>query len=121
MIEVPAAALVAEELAREADFFSIGTNDLVQYTLACDRGNPRVSGLCDVSHPAVLRLIEMTVGAAHAVGKPVGVCGEAAGDPAAIPLLLERGVDELSVGPARLAEVRRFVQTLRVGEPVWSS
>jgi phosphotransferase system enzyme I (PtsI) len=121
MIEVPAAALIAEDLAREADFFSIGTNDLVQYTLACDRGNPRVSGLCDVSHPAVLRLIDMTVSAAHSAGKLVGVCGEAAGDPESIPLLLELGVDELSVGPARLAEVRRSVQTLRVGEPARSS
>ncbi len=109
MIEVPAAALVSEELAWEADFFSIGTNDLVQYVLACDRGNPRVSGLYDVAHPAVLRLIDLTVQAAHGAGKPVAVCGEAAGDPATIPLLVGLGVDELSVGPARLPDVRRLV------------
>jgi phosphoenolpyruvate-protein phosphotransferase len=109
MIEVPAAALVAEELAREADFFSLGTNDLVQYVLACDRGNPRVSGLYDVAHPAVLRLIDLTVQAAHKAGKPVAVCGEAAGDPASIPLLVALGVDELSVGSTRLSDVRRLL------------
>jgi phosphocarrier protein FPr len=112
MIEVPAAALTAKELAREVDFFSIGTNDLIQYTLASDRGNSRVSRLCDVSHPAVLRLIDMTVTAAHSAKLPVAVCGEAAGDPASIPLLLDLGVDELSVGPARVPEVRERVQSI---------
>jgi phosphoenolpyruvate-protein phosphotransferase len=111
MIETPAAALIAGALAREADFFSIGTNDLVQYTLACDRGNPRVAAQCRPEHPAVLRLIHMTVGAAHDAGIPVGVCGEVAGDPALIPLLLGLGMDELSVGPARLPAVRGTVQS----------
>jgi phosphoenolpyruvate-protein phosphotransferase len=113
MIEVPAAALLADALAMEADFFSLGTNDLVQYTLACDRGNPRVADRCRFLHPAVLRLVDMTVRAAHAAGRPVGVCGEAAGDPDAVPLLVGLGVDELSVGPARLSAVRNHLRTLR--------
>jgi phosphocarrier protein FPr len=103
---VPAAALIAGTLAREADFFSIGTNDLTQYTLARDRGNERVGTACDVLHPAVLRLIDMTVRAAHAENKPVAICGEAAGDREAMPILVGLGVDELSVGPARLPDVR---------------
>ena len=106
MIEVPAAALIVASLAREADFFSLGTNDLVQYTLACDRGNPRVAALCRFQHPAVLRLVDMTVRAAHGAQRPVGVCGEAAGDMLAVPLLVGLGVDDLSVEPARLPAVR---------------
>jgi phosphotransferase system enzyme I (PtsI) len=116
MIEVPGAALIADALAREADFFSIGTNDLVQYTLACDRGNARVSGLCRLQHPAVLRLIDLIVRGAHAAGRPVGVCGEAAGDAAALPLLVGLGVDELSVSPGRLPDVRRQLQGLDYGQ-----
>lgn len=112
MIEVPAAALIADVLAREADFFSLGTNDLLQYTLACDRGNPRVSSLCRLTHPAVLRLIDMVVRAAHDAGRRVGVCGEAAGDPASMPLLVGLGVDELSVGPARLPAARQQLSAL---------
>jgi phosphocarrier protein FPr len=112
MIETPAAALNAAALAQEADFFSIGTNDLVQYTLACDRGNARVAALCRPEHPAVLRLVDMTVRAAHAAGKPVGVCGEVAGDPLYVPLLLGLGIDELSAGPARLPDLRRTVRGL---------
>jgi phosphoenolpyruvate-protein phosphotransferase len=111
MIEVPAAALIAEALAGAADFFSLGTNDLVQYTLACDRGNARVGHLAQITHPAVLRLIEMAVKAAHAAGRTVGVCGEAAGEATVIPLLVGLGVDELSVAPERLPMVRR-----RIGE-----
>jgi phosphotransferase system enzyme I (PtsI) len=112
MIEVPAAALSAVNLARVADFFSIGTNDLVQYTMAADRGNPRVAALCRPQHPAVLRLIDIVVRAAHAENKLVAVCGEAAGDPAVVPLLVGLGVDELSVSPARLPALRRQVPTL---------
>jgi phosphoenolpyruvate-protein phosphotransferase len=111
MIEVPAAALIADALAGAADFFSLGTNDLVQYTLACDRGNARVGHLAQITHPAVLRLIEMAVKAAHAAGRTVGVCGEAAGEATVIPLLVGLGVDELSVAPERLPMVRR-----RIGE-----
>jgi phosphoenolpyruvate-protein kinase (PTS system EI component) len=112
MIEVPGAALIADALARAADFFSLGTNDLVQYTLACDRSNARVGGLCRLQHPAVLRLIDLVVRAAHGAGRPVGVCGEAAGDAAALPLLIGLGVDELSVSPNRLPEVRRQLRRL---------
>ena len=85
MIEVPAAALMAEPLAREVDFFSIGTNDLTQYTLAMDRGHPKLAPQVDALHPAVLRLIGMTVEGAHAHGRWVGVCGGIAGGPAAVP------------------------------------
>ena len=97
MIETPAAAICAEELAREADFFSIGTNDLTQYVLAVDRGNGNVASLYSELHPAVLRMVEMTVRAAKKAGIKVSVCGESASDPLAIPFFLGIGVDELSV------------------------
>jgi phosphoenolpyruvate-protein kinase (PTS system EI component) len=113
MIEVPGAALITRELAREADFFSLGTNDLVQYTLACDRGNQRVAALCRIQHPAVLRLVDMVVQAAHAANRQVGVCGEAGGDPEVVPLLVGLGVDDLSVEPARLPAVRARLQALQ--------
>lgn len=112
MVEVPAAALAADRLAAEAEFFSIGTNDLVQYTLAADRGNPKVAGLSDPLHPAVLRLIDMTVRAAHARGIPVAVCGDAAGDPRVIPALVALGVDELSMPPAAIPAAKRQVRSL---------
>lgn len=86
-------------LGTSVDFFSIGTNDLTQYTLAAERGNPRLAYLGDALHPAVLRLIEQVVQAAHAVGKWVGVCGELAGEAEAVPILVGLGVDELSVNP----------------------
>ncbi|MCL7940320.1 phosphoenolpyruvate--protein phosphotransferase [Halomonas sp. ATCH28] len=111
MIEVPSCALLAPTLAAEVDFFSVGTNDLTQYTLAIDRGHPELSAQADGLHPAVLKLIEMTVTAAHAQDKWVGVCGELASDAVAVPVLVGLGVDELSVSArqvplvkARLAE-----------------
>lgn len=110
MVEVPAAALNAAAFAREADFFSIGTNDLTQYTLACDRGNERVSGLYQPLHPAVLRLIAMTCEAAHAYGRHVAVCGDLAGDARATPLLIGLGVDELSCAAGQIALVRRAIR-----------
>lgn len=110
MIEVPAAALNAEALAREADFFSIGTNDLTQYTLACDRGNSLVAALYQPLDPAVLRLIAMACAAAHRYGRPVSLCGELGGDPDATALLIGLGIDELSCAPAALAAVRAAVQ-----------
>ena len=110
MIEVPSAALLAPVLAREVDFFSIGTNDLTQYCLAIDRGHPQLSAQADGLHPAVLRLIEMTVTAAHAQGKWVGVCGELASDRLAVPLLIGLGVDELSVTPRSIALVKARVR-----------
>ena len=110
MIEVPAAALNARAIARASDFLSIGTNDLVQYTLAADRQDPAVAGLAVAHHPAVIRLIARVVSAAHAAGIPVDVCGEAGGDPELLPLLVGLGVDELSVSPSRLAATRRMVR-----------
>ncbi|MCO7517049.1 phosphoenolpyruvate--protein phosphotransferase [Pseudomonas guariconensis] len=110
MVEVPSAALLAPQLAREVDFFSIGTNDLTQYTLAIDRGHPSLSAQADGLHPAVLRLIDMTVRAAHAEGKWVGVCGELAADPQAVAVLLGLDVDELSVAARSVAEVKALVR-----------
>ncbi|MBS7663897.1 phosphoenolpyruvate--protein phosphotransferase [Pseudomonas lalucatii] len=112
MVEVPSAALLAPVLAREVDFFSIGTNDLTQYCLAIDRDHPSLSAQADGLHPAVLRLIDMTVAAAHAHGKWVGVCGELAGDRLAVPVLVGLGVDELSVSPRAIALVKARVREL---------
>ncbi|XGA78745.1 phosphoenolpyruvate--protein phosphotransferase [Halomonas sp. CH40] len=106
MIEVPSSALLAPTLAAEVDFFSIGTNDLTQYTLAIDRGHPELSAQADGLHPAVLRLIQMSVDAAHAHGKWVGVCGELASDAMAIPVLVGLGVDELSVSARQIPLVK---------------
>ncbi len=106
MIEVPSAALIADELAKEAAFFSIGTNDLVQYTLAVDRLNETVSRLYQPTHPAVLRLIDMTVRAGHAYNRPVAVCGEMASDPVLAILLVGLGVDELSVAPNQIPQLK---------------
>ncbi|GAB4533150.1 MAG: phosphoenolpyruvate--protein phosphotransferase [Anaerolineales bacterium] len=116
MVEIPAAALSATILATEVDFFSIGTNDLTQYTLAAERGNPNLAYLSDGLHPAVLRLIRMVVEAAHAQGKWVGVCGELAGDPQAVPLLVGLGVDELSLNPAGIPQVKDIIRGLRAAD-----
>ena len=112
MIEVPSAALIAEHLAREVDFFSIGTNDLTQYTLAMDRGHPQLAPQADALHPAVLGLISLTVEAAHRHGKWVGVCGGMAAEPLAVPVLLGIGVDELSVPVPAIAAVKALVRRL---------
>jgi phosphocarrier protein FPr len=114
MIEVPSAALLAPVLAKEVDFFSVGTNDLTQYTLAIDRGHPTLSAQADGLHPAVLQLIDITVRAAHAHGKWVGVCGELAADPAAVPILVGLGVDELSVSARSIGEVKACVRELNL-------
>ncbi|WP_273806426.1 MULTISPECIES: phosphoenolpyruvate--protein phosphotransferase [unclassified Pseudomonas] len=114
MIEVPSAALLAPVLAPEVDFFSVGTNDLTQYTLAIDRGHPLLSGEADGLHPSVLRLIDMTVRAAHAHGKWVGVCGELAADPLAVPVLVGLGVDELSVSARSVPLVKARVRELEL-------
>ena len=113
MIETPAAALTAAALAKRADFFSIGTNDLAQYTLAADRTNPAISGRTELDpmfHPAVLRLIQMAADAAKQANIPAAVCGEMAGEPLAVPLLLGLGVTILSLAPARLPKIRAVVR-----------
>jgi phosphotransferase system enzyme I (PtsI) len=106
MIEIPSAVLVADSLAAEADFFSVGTNDLVQYLLAVDRGNQRVASLYDPCHPAVVRTLLAIFAAAQKAGIPAAVCGELGGDPLWAPLLIGLGVHELSMSPAALPEVR---------------
>jgi len=116
MIEVPSAVLVADALAREVKFFSIGTNDLIQYTIAVDRVNERIAHLYEPTHPAILRLIEMTVTAAHANNIWVGVCGEMAGEITLTPLLLALGVDELSASAGLVPRVKKAVQTLDTKE-----
>lgn len=112
MIEIPSAALIAEEIAREVDFFSIGTNDLIQYTLAVDRINNNVAKLYRSSHPSVIRLIKMTTDAARDAKIWTGICGELAADLNLTPLLLGLGVDELSVGPRELPAVRKALLSL---------
>lgn len=114
MVETPAAALLSDRLARHVDFFSIGTNDLTQYTLAVDRQNPKVTRYYDPHHEAVLRLVEMTVKNAHSAGISVGICGELAGDLSLTRRFLEMGVDELSVSPAHILELRRQVRSLNL-------
>jgi multiphosphoryl transfer protein len=116
MVETSSAALLAERFAREADFFSLGTNDLTQYTLAMDRTNPRLAPQVDALHPAVLRLIERTVDGAHKHKRWVGVCGALAGDPAAVPVLIGLGVDELSVDVPIIPAVKARVRTLSLKE-----
>jgi phosphocarrier protein FPr len=106
MVEVPAAALLAPELARRVAFFSIGTNDLTQYVMAADRGNAALARLQDALHPAVLRAVAGIVAGADASGIPVAVCGELAGDPAGALVLVGLGVDELSADAGSLDEVR---------------
>ena len=112
MIEIPAAAVLADIFAKDVDFFSIGTNDLTQYTLAMDRGHPELSAQADGLHPAVLRLIDQTARAAHAAGKWVGVCGELGADPQAVPILVGLGVDELSVSIPAIPAVKAQIRSL---------
>ena len=116
MVEIPSAAMAADLIAPEVDFFSIGTNDLIQYTLACDRGNERVAHLYDPLNPAVLRLIQRVIGAAHAAGKWVGMCGEMAGDPEAIPLLLGLGLDEFSMNAPAIPAAKELIRSLTLDQ-----
>jgi phosphoenolpyruvate-protein phosphotransferase (PTS system enzyme I) len=116
MIEIPSAAICASTLAREVDFFSIGTNDLIQYALAVDRVNEKVAYLYEPTHPAILRLLKMVADAGHANHIWVGVCGEMAGDIALVPLLLGLGIDELSTSASSVPRVKRAVQSLSIPE-----
>ena len=116
MVEVPSAALAADQLAREVDFFSIGTNDLVQYTLAADRGNEQVAYLYQPAHPAVIKLVDMTVAAAKAQGIPVAVCGESAADPVLAALWIGLGVSSLSMGASGIPVVKKALCGLSSGD-----
>lgn len=112
MIEIPSAALMAEELAKECDFFSIGTNDLIQYTVAVERGNEKVANLYTHFHPAVIRLIKSAVDGAHKNNILCGMCGEAAGDPSFIPLLVGLGLDEFSMNANKILQSRKLIREL---------
>jgi len=112
MVEIPSAALNAGELADYVDFFSIGTNDLTQYTFAADRTNETLSYLYQPLHSAILKLIKMTVDASHKKGKWTGVCGELAGDPEAVPILVELGIDELSMAPSKIPFAKKIILDL---------
>jgi multiphosphoryl transfer protein len=114
MIEVPSAVVIADKLAGEVDFFSIGTNDLTQYVMACDRTNPRVANLADALHPAVLRMIQQTIQAAHAAGIWVGLCGELAADVQAAPILLGLGLDEVSMNPQAIPAFKQAIAKLTI-------
>ena len=115
MIEVPSAALLADRLARQADFFSIGTNDLAQYALAVDRANPDVSALYRTLNPAVLMLIRSVVEAGNAFKRPVAVCGEMAADPIGVVALVGLGIREMSVTPVSIATVKDNLSAIDSG------
>lgn len=112
MIETPAAAIISDKLAPMVDFFSVGTNDLTQYTLACDRQNPNIERFCDTHHEAILRLIEMSAKNAHANGAWIGICGELAADTTLTETFLRMGIDELSVSPSFVLKVRDVVRNI---------
>ena len=111
MIETPAAAIISDLLAPMVDFFSVGTNDLTQYTLACDRQNPHIERFCDTHHEAILRLIEMSAENAHKHGAWIGICGELAADTSLTERFLRMGIDELSVSPSFVLKVRDAVRS----------
>ena len=112
MVEIPAAAVNADNFAKEADFFSIGTNDLIQYSMAADRMSEHVSYLYQPYNPSILRLVKMTIDGAHKEGKWTGMCGEMAGEPYAVPLLLGMGLDEFSMSATSILKARKMVNSL---------
>ncbi len=116
MIETPSAVIVADSLAKRLKFFSIGTNDLIQYSLAVDRMNEKIAHLYEPTHPAIVRLIKATVDAAHRHNIPVSVCGEMASDPVLAPLLLGLGIDELSAALPFVPQVKFLIRRLKMEE-----
>jgi phosphoenolpyruvate-protein phosphotransferase (PTS system enzyme I) len=116
MIEIPSAALIADSMAKRLKFFSIGTNDLIQYSLAVDRMNEKIAHLYEPTHPAIVRLIKMTVEAARRNKIMVSVCGEMAGDPVLTALLLGLGIDELSVAPPLVSQIKFMIRRLKLTE-----
>ena len=116
MIEIPSAALIADKLAKECDFFSIGTNDLIQYTVAVERGNEKISKLYTKFHPAVIQLIKKAIDGAHLANIICGMCGEAAGDPSFIPLLVGLGLDEFSMNSNSILKARKTINNLNAKE-----
>jgi phosphotransferase system enzyme I (PtsI) len=116
MVEIPSTAVMADIFAKEVDFFSIGTNDLIQYTMAADRMNERVSYLYQPYNPAILRLVKMVIDAAHKEGKWAGMCGEMAGDEVAIPILIGLGLDEFSMSATSILKARSLISQLSLEE-----
>ena len=116
MVEIPAAAVLADEFSKYADFFSIGTNDLIQYSMAADRMSQKVSYLYQPYNPAILRLVNMTIQGAHKNGKWVGMCGAMAGEPYAVPILLGLGLDEFSMSATQILKARKVVNGLSYAE-----
>ncbi|MBS3988107.1 MAG: phosphoenolpyruvate--protein phosphotransferase, partial [Erysipelothrix sp.] len=112
MVEIPAAAMLADQFAKEVDFMSIGTNDLIQYSMASDRMNEKVSYLYQPYNPSILRLIKLTIDGAHKHNKWVGMCGEMAGEPMAVPLLLGLGLDEFSMSASSILAAREIVRSV---------
>ena len=118
MIETPAAAIISDRLAPLVDFFSVGTNDLIQYTLACDRQNPDLENFCDTHHEAVLRLIKISAENAHRHGAWIGICGELAADTSLTETFLKMGIDELSVSPGFVLKVRNKVRNIDLSSTI---
>jgi phosphotransferase system enzyme I (PtsI) len=116
MIETPAAAIISDRLAPLVDFFSVGTNDLIQYTLACDRQNPALEQFYDPHHEAILRLIELSAQNAHKHGAWIGICGELAADPTLTEAFLRMGIDELSVSPGYVLKMRDTVRRIDLSQ-----
>lgn len=112
MIEIPASALIADKLAKECDFFSIGTNDLIQYTVAVERGNEKISKLYTKYHPSVIKLIKESIDGAHSANIFCGMCGEAAGDELYMPLLIGLGLDEFSMNSSSILKARKIISKL---------